>query len=193
MTDTQARERRRFFRIDDAVALAVTPLSRDERDARLKTLQDTPQGSLVGELHVEREGLLPVMRELETSQPAVARYLRLLERQVDLLARAIGDPGDTLPDAPTHDVNLSAQGIRFPHGEALEPGTSVELSLKLFPSRLRLVLLGEVVACQATNTNAFDVAVDFRDITPADQELLIKHIHARQLGTLGAEESQEGA
>ncbi len=180
MTDQQTPERRRFYRIDEAVALAFTTLSPDERDTRVAELRDTPQGTLVGELHMERESLLPVMRELETTQPSVARYLHLLERQVDLLARAIGDPLDNLPDVPTHEANLSAQGIRFPHDEAVEPGTPVELSLKLFPSRLRLVLIGEIVACKPTGDN-FEVAVDFSHITPADQELLIKHIHARQL------------
>lgn len=193
MTDEQARERRRFFRIDEAVALAVQPLTPAEHDARGRSLRETPHGTLIGQLHMERESLMPVMRELETTQPSVARYLRLLERQVDLLARAIGDPHDNLPDEPTHEANLSAQGIRFTHIQAIEPGTAVEIGLKLFPSRMRLVLLGAVVACKPASGDGFEIAVDFSDITPADQELLIKHIHARQLETRRGGESEERA
>ena len=190
MNDQQAQERRRFYRINEAVGLDFTVLTPDERLVRLTAEDATPRGTLLGHLYLERETQLPAMRELETTHPTVARYLRLLERQLDLLARAIGDPNDVLPDTPTHKVNLSAQGVRFTHNEAIEPNTALEVTLKLFPSRVRLVLLGEVVACSPAEGGAYFIAVDFGDIPPADQELLIKHIHSRQLGSLrgGAEE-----
>lgn len=188
MSEQQPQERRRFYRIDEAVGLSVEELTPEQSEARRKDVGEVPTGTLIGELHMERESLLPVMRELETTHPAIARYLKLLERQVDLLARAIGDPDDNLPDTPTHTVNLSAQGVRFHHGGEIDQGQPVSVNLKLFPSRLRLELLGEVVACKPVSDGEFDIAVDFRYITPADQELLIKHIHARQLGSLGSED-----
>lgn len=177
-------ERRRFYRIDTHIGLACRALSAEgvaERLADPSALRS--QGTVLSQFQIERESLLPVFRELQNNVPTVARYIKLLEQQIDQLARIVGDPNDHLPDQPTHQVNLSAQGVRFTSGQGFAVQTPVELELKLFPSRIHLLVLGEVVLCDPV-ASGFDVAVDFKHIGEVDQELLVKHIHQAQLGGL---------
>ena len=84
-------------------------------------------------------------------------------------------------------ANLSAQGISFVDAQAPGQGELVELKLKLLPSGLRLVIMTRVVLVETDSAGKQDktrVSLDFENLHEADREILIKHIHSKQIESL---------
>jgi c-di-GMP-binding flagellar brake protein YcgR len=84
-------------------------------------------------------------------------------------------------------VNLSAQGISFYH--ELEPRADalVELNLKLLPSGQRLVIIARVVLVSSdAGQDGHKISLDFEHMHEADREILIKHIHGKQMESLSS-------
>ena len=84
-------------------------------------------------------------------------------------------------------ANLSAQGISFSTDQPPPQGELVELKLKLLPSGLRLVIIARVVLVENDSSREQDkarVSLDFENLHEADREILVKHIHGRQLEAL---------
>ena len=185
-------ERRRYYRIDDYVALKVVALSEAELADRLaQSERDDASTLLMNRLRLQRDKHLPNLRAAQQRYPEIASYLVLLEEQIELLARVVTNQQDDLPDSPTDPVNLSAQGIRFNHATPMEAGDAMELHIKLFPSLVRVVVQGHVVNCAAIGADEggeeFSIAADFTHIREEDRELLVKHIHRLQIDTLATQ------
>ncbi|MFT5446359.1 MAG: hypothetical protein ACI9DC_001525 [Gammaproteobacteria bacterium] len=185
--ETLERNRRESFRINDRVALCVRPLSESDYNQTRTYLVTTQhkQRTLNSILAVgdSQSGLL---RNIRDSDPAVASYLKSLEDRLDALARLLVIEQNDTPDVPTHDVNISGNGLRFGHPEALEAESHLALDMQLFPSRTCLSMLAVVVRSKelkrpAKNGGRFTIAVDFCDVHEADRELLIRHVHGLQL------------
>jgi hypothetical protein len=185
--EQEERNRREAYRINDRIALAVTALSETEyRRARDRARGDQERGRLLNSIIATGEGMRGALRNIRDVDPAVAAYLQSLEERLDSLARMLAREGSGVSDHPTHDVNISGNGIRFVHDEPLTTGSRVELQLQLFPSRDCLRLLGTVVrvnkrSAAARGPGRYVVAVDFTDIHDDDRELLIRHVHCLQL------------
>ena len=85
--------------------------------------------------------------------------------------------------------NLSAQGISFFVDEAPKPDDRVELKLKLLPSGLRLVIIARVVLVEKESNQdlgEYRISLDFEHLHEADREILIKHIHGKQMESLSS-------
>lgn len=189
IAQTDDAERRRFFRIDDRVAINVRILDKDKlSEAVAKSKGDRYRQGLLSQLEHESEKQLPQLRVVEKRYPEVARYLKFLEKKIDHLATSLVDPQPDVPNTPKNKVNISAQGIRFEYDRLIANGSYVELAMRLFPSRKCLVLFGRVIWCRENeeheNGKPWTLAVDYIHIDEADKELLIKHIHGRQLDYL---------
>lgn len=180
------KERRRYFRIADAVALKTRVIKRENLDAeRARFSQNRDAFSMLNTFIQEKEKYLPQRREVERKYPEIAGYFKYLNDKVDILARILLSQNDKIADHPTHDVNLSAQGIRYITHTRLHEDDVLEIKILLFPSLVRIYAFGTVVWCAEDESEdgerIFLVAVDFTYLNDYDQEILAKHIHQKQL------------
>ena len=179
-------ERRRFFRIDDSVNLGyqvVDPAALPEKLEQLNSgIRD--EFLVMSGLAAISQEMAGVMRKLEVSAPEVSRYLKSLDRKVDLLGRAFLFQFSDLSELPARAVNLSAAGMAFFTQEPVEPGAVLELRLLLLPSYTGLLIYADVVACQAEpmedGSGGYHVRVDFSHLRECDRDVLIRHILQRQ-------------
>lgn len=183
------RDRRRFFRINDRIALKLRVLAdEDVADALARFESNRSRRSLVNILAHETEKQLPQLRVLENQHPGIAAYLSFLEKKIDMLAQLVATQDEDMPNQPTHAVNLSAQGVRFYWPQHVEIGSTVELRLQLFPSRMCLLLFGTVIRCQENKGDVrerrYAIAVDYSHIEEEDREVVVKHIHGLQLNQI---------
>ena len=183
----QEPERRQYFRIEDAVRLDYRVLSRAEFEQRrhqgrsaLAAEEFTAISSLLSISH-EMSG---VLRKIESEAPDVARYLKALDRKVDLLARSILGKDEDLAEAPARAVNLSASGISFDATEPLAVGSLLELKLLLLPDYIGMLIFGEVVGCDPVvagkPAGGYCTRVNFTQLREEDQDVLIRHVLQRQ-------------
>ena len=181
------REQRKSFRINDRIALHLRPLEDAEyRQAITQPPNAQHKQRTLNSILNGADSHRGTLRHIRDSDPAVASYLQNLESQIEALARLLTLDLSNAPDAPTHDVNISGNGLYFQHPQALAEKSHVSLEMQLFPSRTCLSLLAIVVRCAplkhaAKDGERFSIAVDYCDVHEDDRELLIHHIHNLQL------------
>ncbi len=128
--------------------------------------------------------------------PELARYLGVLQTQIDHLTKAVLPEQSPVPEQDIK-VSLSAQGISFPTDDAFKPVDVVELGLKLQPSHQELVIFARVVLVEDNDDidledcGQYRVSLDFEHIHDADREILVKHIHEKQIRALNAERNNK--
>jgi len=177
--------KRSYFRVNDSVALVVRLLDDDER-AQANTLFEEKRRdfSIVKEFLLAREKYLPKLIRIRRRDPDIAEYISYLEDKIQKLAAAMGREQALKKAVPTHHVNLSASGIRFVSDVPLDIGEKVELTITLFPSGVPILVFGDVIRADEVSARSWSYAVRFSHIHDDDMEVLIKHIHARQLEEL---------
>lgn len=190
MTD----ERRRFYRIDDQVSLALKPISEIDIDARLGEFWANQHAfSIRNNYNFEIEQHIADFHKIEKSMPELARYLGVLQKQIDLITEQLTREDSRLA-LVQKTANLSAQGIAYYGDDSLEPNSLAELNLKLLPSGFMLVIIARVIDFQTALNHAQGnnrISLDFEHIQEADREILIKYIHARQMKSLSSAKTQE--
>lgn len=193
--------RRRFFRIDDAVRLSYRPLAADELAERVTRLGEGLGGSfaLMASLSAITHRMSVSLRRIEQLHGDVAAYLRALDQKIEVLARALLLQDPSLPEMSVEPVNLSAGGLAIATGQCLPVGTPLEVRLLLLPALAGILAFGAVVECTdplpgeglAPGTRL--MRVDFTHIRDEDRDLLIKHMLRRQGERLRqARQSAEG-
>ena len=188
-------ERRRFFRIEDIVGLKTQVIQKQELEQRLESfLNDQHQFSIRNEFNYKLEQHQADLQHIKTKMPELGRYLSVLQEQLDLLTDKIltGDDSFTTTEAA---VNLSAQGISFISDEQVNHGDIVELNLLLLPSQQKIVVFAKVIECiqNKKTPGQYNISLDFEHIHEADRELLVKHVHGKQLRSLGAARFEESS
>lgn len=179
--------RRESFRINDRVALLVKPLTDAEyRQARDHIASSQKKQRTLNSIKAGGSNQQGALRRIRDTEPAIANYLQNLEDRLDVLTQLLVHEKHTVPDVATHDVNISGNGIRFPHPQELHEGSYVALELQLFPSQTCISCLGVVVRSTqlqhpSRSGARFTIATDFCDLHNDDRELLISHIQRLQL------------
>ena len=121
-------ERRRYFRINDRVELQATPVSLDEIESRLDNFWNNHhQFSIRNEYNHQLEEHLADFRAIESKMPELARYLSVLQKQLEILTEKL-IPEQSQISATEQAVNLSAQGISYFSNDKLKPGDLLELN-----------------------------------------------------------------
>jgi len=180
------KERRRFFRIDDTVAIKTETIPPNQLDDRLNNFwTNHHEFSIRNEFNHKLDQHAADLIAIKNQHPSIARYLTVLQKQVDLLSENIL-PDDALNGSSERSVNISAQGISFLSTEAISKGEVVEISLQLLPKKQRIVVFAKIIRCDKADDFQYKLTVDFEHIHEADREILIKHIHGQQLKSLGA-------
>ena len=175
-------ERRRYFRIDDAVGFRLQALPKGEIDARVAAFVAGDHAySLRNDYNYAIEQHIGDRQRIEARMPELARYLAVLEKQIERITERLSEDADD--DLVRQEVNLSAQGMVLSTPLEIRSDALVELTLKLLPSGLRLVIIARAVSV-GRDGDDYRVALDFEHIHEADRELLIKHIHGKQMEQL---------
>jgi hypothetical protein len=184
MTD----ERRRFFRIDDTVGLKAERIDPKEVEEKIEHFrQNKHQYAMLNDYNFQLEQHQADLRKITERMPELGRYLKMLQQQIDRLTEQLLPDDQQFVDREL-PVNISAQGIAFYSSESADPGDVIELHLKLHPSQHRIMVLARVIHCESDRKHPgqYRIALDFEHIREADRELLVKHVHGRQLQALGA-------
>lgn len=188
-------ERRRFYRIDDEILLRIDAISESEAEARLKDfLENQHAFSLRNNFNLQIEQHIADFKRISQKMPELGRYLAVLQSQIDALSER-QDRGDFGASLTGKLVNLSAQGIAFNHDEAPDQGSLVELSMKLIPSGIMLVIIARVVRLTPSTEDSEGknrIALDFEYIHEADREILVKYVHSKQMKTLTSGQIEDG-
>lgn len=185
MTD----ERRRYYRIDEEVMIALTQIDAGELDERLEDFWSNEHAfSIRNDYNYQISQHIADRALIENKMPELGRYLSVLEKQIDRLTeRLLVDDDEQAMEKKT--TNLSAQGIAYHVSEAPPPNGMVELKLKLLPSGLRLVIIARVVLVETDagqDQGEYKISLDFEHLHEADREILIKHIHGKQMEALSS-------
>ncbi len=184
MSQEEGQERRRFFRINDEVALSYRLLSKDEmsNSSGSTTAQRAPT-SLANELEKMNEVSRIHFRHVEKESQDVARYFSFIEAKINLLAHHLMIGSDELFVKTTQPVNLSGSGVSFTVEEALNVGDYIEIKFILTPSLASIKTFSNVVSCEAEG-DQFRVAAEYSQLSDDDRDLLIRHVVKKQMNDI---------
>jgi len=170
-------ERREYFRISDRVHLRWRVVSDTECAEVAERVADAAGEEALGlqlqQLSSQAGTQLTAIRK---RHPEIAHYLTLLDRKIELIARAVA--GTLHKAEPNASVELGGGGIAFTHSEALAPETPIEVTLILFPGNIRISALGRVCHCRPATAGGappYRVGVVFERIDETAREVLVRH------------------
>lgn len=187
-------ERRRYYRIDEEVELCCNQIDASELDDRLEDFWSNEHAfSIRNNYNFQIEQHIADRHKIESSMPELARYLKVLEQQIERITdRLLDDELDQ--NLERKKSSLSAQGIAFRDDSALAQGELIELKLKLLPSGFRLVIIARVILVDKEESDedcgGQRISLDFEHLHEADREILIKHIHGKQMEKLSSAQEQ---
>lgn len=165
-------ERRRFFRIDDRLRLALR---------RIDAGGSTHAFDTEALVDIDRR-LGEIVAAARVQAPAVAELAELLSGKIDLVIAASGcADGSAVRDAfVEYEVDISACGLGLATRERFEADEQLLVELLLPPGPTRLRVPSRVVRCADTPDGERRLQIDFTGIDPRDQELLVQFILRRQ-------------
>jgi len=174
------QERRRFFRIDDEVYLEYRLLPEEEYQHRLAQPPGTRQDSseLALQLHSLTSQASNTLAQIRKRDPEVGQYLAIIDRKLELLARAVLGSQLGHISGPNAQVNLSGSGIAFYRAEPLPTESKLELRLMLFPGHTVINALGRVVHCTVARGETplpCRIGVEFTHLAEIAREALVRH------------------
>lgn len=178
MDNNSVNDRRRYFRISDSLGVAYKVIS----DEHLGEDRVQAEPVRVFQLLEEQDRHIDqLLGRLNDRDPLVAELARALNQKLNSLVYQL-EMESRLIEQIAHrvcEVNISACGLGFPVEEAMVPGTRVQLDLVLLPERQRLLTEAMVISCEPRVEGHY-ARLDFVDMAPGDQEMLIQHIVKRQ-------------
>jgi len=180
-------ERRSFFRVDDQVLLAWSPIPEVEvgryraglvrADRRADSLR-----SLLAALDRRLAALDDALREIGAP---VHEALTVLNSKLSLLERYLLEAPGGCPEHRLTPVSLSAGGLGLPSAAALAAGSFVGLDLVLLPDYQHLTLAGRVAYCRA-ETRGYWLAIEFLEVREAEREAIARHVAVTEGAALRA-------
>ncbi len=189
------KEKRKYYRIQDNLAIEYQILSPQEYEAEKIRLENQPSG--VRNLRNKYAHFLPNELDMENlgagdwGHPAselISGLLKLiigLNEKVDLiLSHLERKEGLSIYQKPPEEVSLSAEGIGFCSREYIPLEAYIKIGM-LLPKNPQILIttLGRVVRVttkQMGEVKRFEVGIIFSDIHEDDQEAIIKHVFTRQ-------------
>ncbi len=190
MTIMTQTNRRDYVRIESRIGLSWERIAADLSAEQLQMTFEQRSRSIgmMSELNHRSEELTPAMRMITEKHPEIAQYLKFLHSTIEHLAEQVSNNSSRQGDSDhLQDVVISAAGIEFNCAERCEVGDRLEIVFSLHPSTARMLVVGEVLRVDeisVDNQPQCRLALAYRHIRDADQELLIRHIHRAQLDEL---------
>ena len=179
MTTLDDEDRREYYRIEDRIALEISPLSAAEALEPELLQDDSPLFNLLSELHLSDFESQHLLRQLSDKDRTLAAFLRAQNKRLDLLSAVVaqtllGEIGQP------HRVILSEGGIEFAQAQQIAAGTRVKVKMVLMPRAHGLLLRGRVTHCDLRPDGDYEVGTEFTDMTDAPRHLLARYILQRQ-------------
>lgn len=120
MTTLDEEDRREYYRIEDRIALQISPLSAAEALEPDVLQDDSPLFNLLSELHLADFESQHLLRQLSDKDRTLAAFLRAQNKRLDLLSAVVGqtllgEVGEPLP------VVISEGGIESVHATQIAP------------------------------------------------------------------------
>ena len=164
-------ERRRFFRIDDVVAIHYEVMTDDEALEQQKSLRQERLGPRDRIMDSEKE-LQLLIDKLRTQNPEFARAIELLNIKFSILKDESPDrPGDLYgSNQIIQEVSISACGLSFGYETRIAAGRKMFLDVTLLPTDL-----GPDLGVQARRVPKQDV------VRPKQY---VRHVRGAQPGVL---------
>ncbi|QJI30166.1 PilZ domain-containing protein [Pseudomonas sp. ADAK18] len=178
MSTLDEEDRREYYRIEDMIALEISPLSGPEAASKEVLLDDSPLFNLLSELHLSEFESQHLLRQIGERDRTLAAFLKVQNKRIDLLSQImaqslLGEIGTPQP------VIISEGGIEFQHPTALAPDSQLAVKLVLMPQALGLLLRAKVTHCDAKR-GGFEIGTEFEAMTDAQRQLLARYILQKQ-------------
>nr|NLU58898.1 PilZ domain-containing protein [Pseudomonas sp. BIGb0427] len=178
MSTLDEEDRREYYRIEDRIALEISPLSAAEA-LGTDLLQDTsPLFNLLSELHLSEFESQHLLRQLSDKDRTLAAFLKAQNKRIDLLSAVVAQTLLGQLSAP-QAVVLSEGGIEFNRAEPLAAGERVAVKMVLMPQALGLLLRAKVTHCDRQADGQYEIGTEFVDTTDAQRQLA-RYILQRQ-------------
>lgn len=194
-----SNNRRSYVRIQAEVGLRWRRLDETESANISSTFEGRSRSvGLISEVNYRSDELVPSMRKIRDEHPEIAAWLKFLKSAVESLAVQVAHAESSKTQTIPQLVIISAAGMEFDSDSEFEPGELLEVVLELMPSTSRMMVIGEVVRTDNSNSaivtsGGNPIALAFKHIRDADQELLIRHIHRAQMEELRRVRSERKA
>jgi len=179
MSTLDEEDRREYYRIEDRIALEITPLSAAEALGG-ELLQDaSPLFNLLSELHLSEFESQHLLRQLSDKDRTLAAFLKAQNKRIDLLSAVVaqtllGQIGEARP------VTLSEGGVEVHQAQAITAGSRVSVKMVLMPQALGLLLRAKVTHCDSKPDGLFEIGTEFVEMTDAQRQLLARYILQKQ-------------
>ncbi len=178
MSNQDANDRREYYRIEDRIALDFSLIPSTEAHASEPLHDHSQLFNLLSELNLMDFESQHLPRHISEHDRALANYLKIINKRIDLLSQALehsllGDIG-----APRR-VSISEGGISFNHSQAIATGSHLLIKMVLMPQALGLLLRAQVVHCQCRDSQ-YEIGTEFEALTDTQRQLLARHILQKQ-------------
>lgn len=188
--DNQHDDKRDYFRIQDTLLLDYRLISGPEADDGFA--DNSPLLGLLSELQTLEYDSQPLLRQITEADRALANYLKVINKRIDLIARALSLQIADEAGPPT-DVTLSEGGLSFFNAEPLAVGDWVSLRLVLQPTALGLIIPARVIRSEAHSDGRHRIALGFDELNDQQRQILARHILQKQAQDIRAAKlNQEG-
>lgn len=174
-------ERRQYFRINQQIAMEITPLPADSAVLPPSTRFEVPASfEAVCELQQQDAESETLLQRIADRDPDIANYLGLMSERINTLARTVVTQEIDFNRLVTRDVNLSEGGMLFYTTDAL-PAQRLAAVKLIFPAaQLGLNLSGRILRCDPVTNDLFEVAVEFLRLPESTRTLLARQIMESQ-------------
>ncbi|MFD2644876.1 PilZ domain-containing protein [Pseudomonas japonica] len=179
MSTLDEEDRREYYRIEDRIALEISPLSTADALGTELLQDDSPLFNLLSELHLSEFESQHLLRQLSEKDRTLAAFLKAQNKRIDLLSAVLAQTLLGQIGAP-QAVILSEGGVEFSNPEAFAPGTRVAVKMVLMPRASGLLLRARITHCDKLADGQYDIGSEFVDISDAQRQLLARYILQRQ-------------
>ncbi len=181
MSEEKAKNRRRFFRITDAIHVAYEVIDEEATLESLEVEHNEVMVDAIAVIEQHNEDISRTLSELGESSPIAAKAITAVNDKMDTLLNLLELDNVIIQKKlqRVESASVSACGIAFPIGEMLKTGQRLKLMLRLEPSDTRLNVIGSVVDCNQLGEEYY-LRAEFIDMDDTDREHLIQHIVQRQ-------------
>ena len=179
-------DRRRYFRIKDEIGIDYRILEAGELQQAGRMLD--PETRIQEGLEAHDQRIAELLQRLGQRDPLVAEILDVMDRKLQYAINQLQLETRMTQQLAyrVHEVSISACGMAVVLDEPLEQRALLELRLSLLPSERQIKCHGLVIESEMLpGTAGYNTRIDFCDLRPRDQEVLIQHIVQRQSKLLG--------
>ncbi|MBC2657226.1 PilZ domain-containing protein [Pseudomonas sp. MSSRFD41] len=179
MSTLDEEDRREYYRIEDTIALEISPLSAHDAASKEVLQDESVLFNLLSELHLSEFESQHLLRQVSERDRTLASYLKAMNKRIDLLGQVVAQTVQGKFGEPQR-VILSEGGIEFSHHQCYPSGSQLAVKLLLMPQALGLLLRAKVTHCEPQGFGTFEIGTEFEALTDSQRQLLARYILQKQ-------------